>query len=239
MCRMAAFLSTSPLRGYEVEDFINAVAEMASRGRTSKDTGMGHPHGWGAVAFREGRLLLYVRETQPIWRRGFYARFRADLMIIHARAASVGEVSFDNTHPFAALKGGKLWFLAHNGSIKGIEEEGTLGKTDTEALLLRILRSVDDVSLDSLAPVIGEIRDEFGEGISSMTLLMTSGGEIYALKGAREKPDYFNLYVSRRSGFIRVASQPLDGGHWEELGNWTLHLFTREGEKIVEESVSI
>ena len=160
MCRMAAFLSAEPLRGYEVEDFLDALANVASRGRTVEDTGMGHPHGWGAVAFREGRILLYVRETLPMWRRGFYARFRADLVLAHARAASIGDVSFDNTHPFAAASSGKTWFLAHNGSIGGLEEEekNLLGKTDSEALLLRITRLANEISLESLTDVFKNVR---------------------------------------------------------------------------------
>ncbi len=240
MCRMAAFLSVRPLRGYEVEDFLDALANVASRGRTGSDTGMGHPHGWGAVAFREGRILLYVRETLPMWRRGFYARFRADLVLAHARAASIGEVSFDNTHPFAAASNGKIWFLAHNGSIKGLErkEKGLLGKTDSEALLLRITR-LNEIDINSLADIFRNVRDEFRGKISSMTSLLTSGSEIYAFKGAEERPDYFNLYIERKENMVRIASQPLDNGPWEEMTNWSLCLFKREKEEIIQKCIEL
>jgi len=238
MCRMAAFISPYPLRGYEIDDFLDSVTEMASKGRTLRDTGMGHPHGWGMVAFREGRLLLYVRETCPIWRRGFYARFRADLVLVHARAASVGEVSFDNTHPVSAYKSGKIWFLAHNGSIKGIKEEGMLGQTDTEALLIRLLRQSRDISIQSVLGGVRAIREEFGDRISSMTFLMTSGNEIYALKGANEKQDYFNIYLRRGRNYV-LSSQPLSDDAWIELVNWRLYRFYREEDRIVEESVDV
>ncbi len=241
MCRMAAFLSVKPLKGYEVDDFLDALANVASRGRTGGDTGMGHPHGWGAVAFRQGRPILYVRETSPMWKRGFYARFRADLVLAHARAASIGEVSFDNTHPFAVVSKGKMWFLAHNGSIRGLEneEKGLIGKTDSEALLLRIIRLTDEVNLKSLADVFRRIKNEFQGKMSSMTSLLTSGSEIYALKGAVEKPDYFNLYIEEGESTVKISSQPLDNGTWEEVPNWTLCLFSREKSEITRRCIRI
>ncbi len=241
MCRMAAFLSVKPLRGYEVEDFIDALAKVASRGRTGKDTGMGHPHGWGTVAFRESRLLLYVRETLPMWRRSFYARFRADLVLAHARASSIGEVSFDNTHPFAAFSGGRIWFLAHNGSIKGLEgeEKNLLGKTDSEALLLRIIRLANEINLESLVEIFRSVRKGYQGKMSSMTSLLTSGREIYALKGAMERPDYFNLYIRREDGLVKIASQPLDDEFWEEMPNWSLCAFEKEKDEIVQRCVRV
>jgi len=44
--------------------------------------------------------------------------------------------------------------LAHNGSIKGLEEEENdlLGKTDSEALLLRITRLANEINLSFAAP---------------------------------------------------------------------------------------
>ncbi len=225
MCRMAAFMSLEPMKGYEVEDFLNATARMASRGRSSKESGMGHPHGWGLAAFSKGRPILYVRETFPMWKRGFYARFRADVVLAHARAASVGEVSFENTHPFSTVVGGKVWFFAHNGSVRGIEEKGAIGKTDSEAIMLRLVRN--GIDLSKLVEGVREIRERFWDGLSSMTFLMVSDDEIYALKGAKEKPDYFNLYVKRGEGIVTTASEPLDNGNWEEMENWTLLLFRR------------
>ncbi len=62
---MAAFISPYPLRDYEIDYFLYSVTEMAGKGRTFRDTGMVHPHGWRVVTFRERRLLLYVRETCP------------------------------------------------------------------------------------------------------------------------------------------------------------------------------
>ncbi len=238
MCRMAALISPYPLRGYEIDDFLDSVTEMASRGRTLRGSGMGHPHGWGMVAFREGRLLLYVRETCPIWRRGFYARFRADLILVHARAASIGEVSFDNTHPISACKSGTIWFLAHNGSIRGIKEEGMLGQSDTEALLIRILRHSRDTDIQSISRGVRAIREEFEGKISSMTFLMTSGNEIYALKGANEKQDYFNIYLRRGEEYV-LSSQPLSSDYWVELVNWRLYSFYRKEDRIVEEYMDV
>ncbi len=232
MCRMAAFISLKPMKGYEVEDFLDEVARMASRGRSTKESGMGHPHGWGLAAFLRGKLILYVRETLPLWRRGFYARFRADSALVHARAASVGEVSFENTHPFSVMVGGKTWFFAHNGSVKGIKAEGTLGKTDSEAMMLALTSS--GVNPSKLARKVREVREKFWDGLSSMTFLMVSDDELYALKGARERPDYFNLYVRRDGGTVFVASEPLDDGNWEEMENWTLLLFRRVEGRIEE-----
>ncbi len=232
MCRMAAFMSLEPMKGYEVEDFLEAVSRMASRGRSSKESGMGHPHGWGLAAFSRGRPVLYVRETFPMWKRGFYARFGADVVLAHARAASVGEVSFENTHPFSVVVGDKIWFFAHNGSVRGIEGGDALGKTDSEAMMLRLTRNGVDPS--KLVEGVREIREKFWEGLSSMTFLMVSADELYALKGAKERPDYFNLYVKKGERIVILASEPLDDGNWKEMENWTLLLFRRTEGRIEE-----
>lgn len=235
MCRMAALISSSPLRGFEVEDFVEKVAQMASRGRTLDERGMGHPHGWGMAAFMKGRLVLYVRETSPLWRREFYARFRSDLLLVHARAASIGEVSFENTHPFSLIAGGRLWFLAHNGSVRDLREEKALGKTDSEAIMIRLLHGMDEVTPQRLADRIKRFRDEYWDALSSITFLLANDSELYALKGAKERPDYFNLYVKRGDNMV-ISSEPLDRGDWEELENWTLLALRRVNGRI-EESV--
>lgn len=233
MCRMAAFISTSPLKGFEVEDFMERVGEMASRGRSLDDRGMGHPDGWGTAAFMEGRLILYVRETFPLWRRRFYARFRSDLMLVHARASSIGKVSFENTHPFSLTVGGRLWFLAHNGSVRGLKEKSALGKTDSEAMMIRLLHGIDEVTPQRLADRIREFRNEYWNDLSSMTFLLASGSELYAFKGAKERPDYFNLHVKRGDPVV-ISSEPLDGGDWEELENWSLLVLRRVDGRIKE-----
>ncbi len=225
MCRMLSFMTVEPLLGYEVEELIDALALMASRGRTLKGGGMGHPHGWGMVAFRSGRLILYVREVEAAWKRSFYQRFRADLAVVHARAASVGEVSFENTHPFEY----RGWFLAHNGSVK-VRSDKALGSTDTEAMLIELVDSSWPLTPESLAESIRGIREKVD---SSMTFLLTSGEELYALKGAVKHPDYFNLYLLREERGVLLASQPWEQqvftGEWKELDNWTLYRFYRDG----------
>ncbi len=235
MCRMLSFMSLEPLKGYEVEDLVDALAMMASRGRTLKAGGMGHPHGWGMVAFLRGRLTLYVREVEAAWKRSFYQRFRADLAIIHARAASVGEVSFENTHPFEY----KGWFLAHNGSVN-LKSDKAVGSTDSEALLIHLVDRASGMTLESISRVVGELRDRVK---SSVTSLLTDGRQLFAIKGATKHPDYFNLYLLKDKRGLILASQPWEQwvleGEWEELDNWTVHRFYRDGDTIRHESVRI
>ncbi len=235
MCRMVAAISPSPMPVYAPLELADALGHLALRGRSSD--GLAHPHGWGILAFRGGQLVEYHRSIEPAWRSSLDEAFRADLLILHARKASKGEVRLENTHPMVRLVGGRLWGLAHNGTIHGWEdllEEGErgemLGSTDTEALLIHLSKAGD---LQSVIERLSKLKDDVDRlRVESITCLLTDGSSLLACRGASMKHDYYTLNWARKgweeTESLVFSSEPLEGwGPWTPLRNWSAMLVRR------------
>lgn len=229
MCRMVAAISPEPLPVYVPVEMSEILANLALRGK-SRDH-MGHPHGWGMLAFSRGRLVTYVRSLRPAWQAEFREGFRADLLLLHARRTSMGEVLIENTHPFVRLHGGRLWGLAHNGTIErwealvGGQRKDMLGGTDSEALLLYLSSAG---TLGDAAAKLRELRSRAQElGLKSATCILTDGEGLLASKAAVEREDFYTLFWTTRDwGGVEslvLSSEPIPewGDEWEEIPNWT------------------
>ncbi|MDK2464403.1 MAG: class II glutamine amidotransferase [Candidatus Korarchaeota archaeon] len=235
MCRMIAAISPSAMPVYAPLELVDALGRLALRGKSSD--GLGHPHGWGILGLRRGHVVEYHRSTEPAWRASLDEAFRADLLILHARKASKGEVRLENTHPLVRLVGGRFWGLAHNGTIHGWEgllEEGEreemLGSTDTEALLIHLSKAGD---LQSVMERLSELKESVDRlGVESITCLLTDGSSLLACRGASKRPDYYTLSWTRRGWkgieSLVFSSEPLEGwGAWTPLRNWSALLVRR------------
>lgn len=229
LCRMVAAISPEPLPIYAPIEMVDILASLALRGR-SRD-GMGHPHGWGMLAFLRGQLVAYVRSLKPAWQAEFREGFRADLLLLHARRTSVGEVLIKNTHPFVRLHEGRLWGLAHNGTIErwealvGDRRGDMLGDTDSEALLVYLSLAG---SLRNAAAKLRELRSRIEElGLKSATNILTDGESLLASKATAEGENACTLYWTTRDwGGVEslvLSSEPIRewGDKWEEVPNWS------------------
>ncbi len=248
MCRMIATISPSPMPIYAPLELVDALGYLALRGRSSD--GLGHPHGWGIIALREGQIVEYYRSTEPAWRASFDDAFKADLLMLHARRASKGEVRLENTHPMLRLAGGRLWGLAHNGTIHNWEallEEGEgeamLGDTDTEALLIYLSKADD---LRSAIERLSKLKDDSDRlGVESISCLLTDGSSLLACRGASKKHDYYTLNwsgVEWEDGTesLVFSSEPLERwGPWNPVRNWSAVLVRRVVEGLEVEEVEL
>jgi len=95
----------------------------------------------------------------------------SEAAIAHVRAATVGNVSEDNTHPFIF----GVWAFAHNGTIGAFEHVATRldigafgppdGETDSELVFLWLLNRMENYGLephepaDSLEPIVELLAD--------------------------------------------------------------------------------
>jgi len=114
-----------------------------------------HRDGWG-LAYREGKAVRLLREPMPASESPLVQfiqshPLRARETISHVRLATCGEVSLANTQPFVRELAGRSHLFAHNGDLKGVDEQLPLqsdryrpiGTTDSEhafCLLLEQLR---------------------------------------------------------------------------------------------------
>lgn len=120
-----------------------------------------HRDGWG-VAYLQDRDVLLVREPRSAHDSRCLAFLQAEnptaeIILAHVRLATQGTRALRNTQPFCRELGGRVHLFAHNGMLRGIEDDPRfrpglarrVGETDSEyafcALLerLRALWRVD------------------------------------------------------------------------------------------------
>ncbi len=85
-----------------------------------------HADGWGIAYYRQGDARV-IKDTSAAhdsdWVRFVQSRGLSGTTIIsHIRKATRGGVRLQNTHPFARELGGQMHVLAHNGTLKGVND---------------------------------------------------------------------------------------------------------------------
>jgi len=93
-----------------------------------------HPDGWGAVYKERGSFELYC-SVRPCWQDNGIKRLKErKIILMHARRASLGQVSLGNVHPFTLEHNGKSLYFCHNGTIDDPAIAGYAGETDWSAV---------------------------------------------------------------------------------------------------------
>src|SRR5712671_1687110 len=189
-----------------------------------------HPDGWG-LGWYVDRVPQVVRSLTAAHGDDDFEEVSsfvtASTILAHIRKASIGRVSFENTHPFEWGP----WLFAHNGTVPGWEERRAgmeseidpalrnelRGETDSErcflVFLTRLSRRCDPTAarFEDAAAAMGEtvqivVRTCGGE--AATTFLATDGQTMLACRRAR------TLYVSAaepqrdgRVAWFAVASE--------------------------------
>ncbi len=154
MCRLYGFLATQPTR---LECSLVA-AQNALQTQSDRDSrGIRNADGWG-IAHWLGDEREVIKSTMPAFADDQFAEVAADIRseaaIAHVRAATIGRVSTENTHPFTF----GTWAFAHNGSIPAFDHVSTRldigpygppdGETDSELAFLWMLNRMSEYGLD-------------------------------------------------------------------------------------------
>lgn len=171
MCRLYGFLATEPTR---LECSLVA-AQNALQVQSDRDgRGVRNADGWG-IAHWVGQDREVIKSTMPAFADDQFADIASSIWsesaIAHVRAATVGGISEDNTHPFTL----GAWAFAHNGTIPAFEHVATRldlgaygppdGETDSELAFLWMLNRMSDYGLDShepsdtLEPIVDLVAD--------------------------------------------------------------------------------
>ena len=149
--------------------------------------------GWGIGWWEDGSPQIR-KEPVPAHESEMAARLAdnpplSNTFIVHVRAATVGEISVENTHPFAGRALGRDWVFAHNGTVQerdrldtgGLRQEG---ETDSEQAFHHLLTKLDSLSGDSaddeIAACILGIGRELSEHDSRVNFLLSDGTTFYA-----------------------------------------------------------
>jgi glutamine amidotransferase len=198
MCRMLVAVGDvgmSPL--------VDALVAMAS-GKALK-----HGDGWGA-AWRAGRGWKLVRSVKPCYEDEKIVGLgtvKSDLAVMHARKASRGAVSLENTHPF---KQGS-WIFCHNGEVKDEMELDAKfkpkGDTDSERLFYYILSSLEEgKEVASIRNALDGLKDYNGADF-----ILSNMKKVYVVIKFTEDPSYFSMHLGEKNGSVVVSSEVLPG----------------------------
>ncbi|MEA2410417.1 MAG: hypothetical protein QOC77_978 [Thermoleophilaceae bacterium] len=164
--------------------------------------------GWGIAAYRRAEGEEPVCQRFPDGAAEHSAvDTPARLHNAHARRATVGERSAENTHPFCL---GPYTF-SHNGTILNIDRlldsnvEPCAGDTDSERLFRLVMHHIDaNDPTDGLRYAVRATVERFP--FSSLSFLFSDGEKLYAYRlGLCE------LHWLSRPGQLIVASEPVTG----------------------------
>ncbi|NBW85649.1 MAG: hypothetical protein EBR23_02160 [Planctomycetia bacterium] len=179
-----------------------------------------NPHGWGlaAITARKARITkepIHAARSEIARTIPDRSPLAAPIFIGHVRAASCGEVSLQNTHPFTRRVRGGDFVFAHNGTL----DKGRLaargggpftpqGSTDSELAMCQLLSWLEqeDVAADNFPVVEQFLRHMNGAG--TLNLIFSDGRHLYCY---HDEHGYNGLcWAHRRAPFCRVSLRDED-----------------------------
>ncbi|MFO1536254.1 MAG: class II glutamine amidotransferase [Actinomycetota bacterium] len=184
--------------------------------------------GWGIAWWRDGGPEIH-KEPIPADESALAARLvdehpASAMFLVHVRAATIGERTLPNTHPWAAPALGRTWVFAHNGTVRALDrldlgDRNPTGDTDSERAFLHLLtrleaqppESSDDAA--GLADAVHAVGRELSTHDSRVNFLCTDGTTLFAYHDGHK-----TLHLLERSDGVIVASVPLtDEPGWTRL----------------------
>lgn len=230
MCELFGINGTVKLRCNELlEEFYSHAEE--------------HPDGWGLATFCGNAVSL---EKEPISaRESVYLKHRLTddieeaTLLAHIRKASVGDLQYKNSHPFAMRDAsGRLWTLIHNGTIFESEELDAYkgqqkGATDSERILCCLIARMNlamkekrnDLLPEERFLVIEEMTGEITPK-NKVNFLIYDGELFYVHMNHKD-----SLHRCRKERTLVVSTRPLDQDGWEVVPMNTV-LGYRDGELV-------
>jgi glutamine amidotransferase len=203
MARLVGFIGNRPdlgARAIELEDRALTVRRRE-----------GVIPGWGVGFYQGGEILLKRRpidDRPEISLVDMTKDVRADILVAHVRAATVGSLRTENTHPFRY----RQWLFAHTGTVEGFArlrnqlsdslpqflQRDVRGETDSELLFHLFLSFLHDsgqldrpnvdaasarTALRSSIALVDRLCAEEGAGPSAMNIVVTNPEYLLAAHG--------------------------------------------------------
>lgn len=202
MCRMVGVV----FRGVFPLQTIEDLRRVARDGEVPGKDIPGHRDGWGMVSFFNGWPRYIGRSARAMSEDPSYESATQDvarlpvpnILIAHARAASKGAASLQNTHPFVV--GGTV--LAHNGTVHGIlppTGREPKGESDSEVLALVLSERLEEKPdlEDALRSVVEE--DIAKHDFTGAVLLVSDGQRLLGYRDYKDpaRASYYDLRVAR------------------------------------------
>ena len=217
------------LYGFNSNKSIDVTNSLKSFYRNSYS----QPHGWGIGVIDNG--LSIIKESNPahlsrVNREVLRPGIKGSIVIGHIRYATLGEISYKNTHPFNAILGGENWMLAHNGSINSLNlmKMRTPGESDSEKILYYILgrlKRFNKMSFEIKALTIEDCIINLAK-FGKLNLLITDGTHLFA------HANYDNsLFIRKKEGSVEFSTTPLTSEGWKKVELNRLLIY-KDGEMV-------
>lgn len=218
MCRLMAYKGTPVVIDKLLYQPKNSLINQSSNAREIEEPLNGDGFGVGWYVPEVNYEPITFVSVNPAWNnrnlRNLAPKVKTDCMIAHVRAASVGDVSESNCHPFQY----KNILMAHNG---GVEEFGKIkrhirepltdelynwikGQTDSEHIFALLLNNLfhDHKSISPEA-----VADSFEKTFRDVKKLMADNGI--------SEPAYLNMVFT--NGLFLVATRYVSNPKEEPL----------------------
>lgn len=196
MCRLLAVRTAGPVA---VGEHLAKFAEVARRSKEYQG------HGWGISLRRPGGFETY-RDIRPVWEDDLDRFGLSDHFLVHARSAFRDEgIAVENNMPFTDDR----YSFIFNGELHGvrIRSEGRIGAEKIFTFIRRLDRGDCLEALRRGTEIIGERSRR----VRAMNIIMSDGNRFYVSSRFDEDPDYFTLWMRKRTGELVLASEPYPG----------------------------
>ncbi|KQT85558.1 class II glutamine amidotransferase [Aurantimonas sp. Leaf443] len=243
MCRLVAYAGPPVfLDAVLIEPKGSLVAQsLAAREARTIVNGDGCGTGWYGERPEPG---LY-RGILPAWSDANLAslcrQIRSGLFLAHVRAATSGEVSTANCHPFTL---GRHLFM-HNGQIEGYETlrrevDGLIadpfyrhrkGTSDSEAIFLAAMAAgADRNPVAAYAGALSAIARIAPAATLRFAAVHTDGERLYAFRWSSDRQPP-SLYLRKRGQGLIVASEPCgdNASEWSAVPPQSVAIADRRG----------
>lgn len=205
-----------------------------------------HRNGWGLALLDDGFVSVEkepVRASESLYlKHRLTGKIRSSRMFAHIRRATIGDVSFCNTHPFVKKDmTGRIWVMIHNGTIFDAPDLSPFqyqqdGTTDSERLLLHIIDQVNNHTKEATPshPFNEDERIKLIERILLKTVpgnklnLMIYDGEFFYVHKNQDR----TLHMKEEEpGALLFSTRPLEPEGWTEVPQNQLFVY-RDGQLV-------
>ena len=214
MCRLLAYMGTPVIVDKLLYQPKNSLVNQSIHAKEIEEplNGDGFGIGWYVPELHEEPATFV--SVNPAWSnrnlRRLAPRIRTECFIAHVRAASVGEVSESNCHPFQY----RQFLMVHNGGVEDFSQikrrirrpltdelyNWIKGQTDSEHLFAYLLNSLPPANNGQVSAE--DVMIAFEKMFSDLKLMMKDEGI--------EEPAYLNMVVTNGKFFVgtRYTTDP-------------------------------
>jgi len=184
----------------------------------NEEEGLGswkHAGGWGIAYLKEGKWIIH-KSIKPIFDdpdTELFRKIKTNLVVMHARFATVGTVCLENTHPFL-VKDNKEFgdvVFCHNGTIRGNipyddKKYQPQGVTDSERLFFSLL--TDFSNNHDFIKVIRENMEKHQDA-TGVNFILSSPKISFISVNENDAPRYYQMKISKKDNMIVISSEKL------------------------------